>query len=370
MTEAFRRPSWHEAAIWMGMSFPGFFRLMRTHGRRIDPAYRCDAAIDAGFSAVNSAAALADDLFFHRKVSRTALPTNPIFILGHWRTGTTLLHELLSLDPALRFSNAYECFLPHHFLLSERWVKPWSAFALPATRPPDNMPIGWDLPQEDEFALVNLGLPSPYLTVAFPNEGLAHSDYFELDQLAPAALQQWQQVFTNFLRRLIAFRPGRLVLKSPPHSFRIPTLQQLFPEACFLYLIRNPHDVYASTVHLWRSLFHTHGYQKPREDWIPEFVLDTFARLCRRMESTRGLVATQRFLVVRYEEFVANPLPALRQIYDQFAIGDFDTVEPRLRENLLSRKNYQKNRFQLPSTEQAKVAERWSEFFTMLDYPR
>lgn len=373
MTEAFRRPSWHEAAIWMGMSFPGFVRLMRGRTRQIDPAYLVDAVIDAGFAGGNSAATLVSRLLFEREhfrrpADRPPLQTNPVFILGHWRTGTTLLHELMSLDPALRFSNAYECFLPHHFPLSERWIKPWSSFALPSKRPPDNMQVGWDLPQEDEFALVNLGLPSPYLTIAFPNQGLAHSDYFELEKIPAADLEHWKLVFSDFLRRLVAYRPGRLVLKSPPHSFRIPTLQSLFPEACFIYLIRNPREVYASTVHLWRSLFHTHGYQKPDESWISEFVLDTFARLCRRVEATRGMVAEGRFLVVRYEEFVADPLATLRTIYDRFGIGDFGAIESTITANLTSRKNYQKNRFQLGEAEQAAIAERWGEFFKLFGY--
>ncbi|MET0668031.1 MAG: sulfotransferase, partial [Methyloceanibacter sp.] len=47
------------------------------------------------------------------------LDTPPVFILGHWRTGTTLLHDLFAEDPNLAFPTTYECFFPHHFLISE-----------------------------------------------------------------------------------------------------------------------------------------------------------------------------------------------------------------------------------------------------------
>ena len=95
----------------------------------------------------------------------------PIFILGHWRSGTTLLHELLVQDPRHTFPNTYQCFDPCHFLLTERLVRRYCNWLLPARRIMDNMPVGWERPQEDEFALALLGQPSPYLTIAFPNRG-------------------------------------------------------------------------------------------------------------------------------------------------------------------------------------------------------
>ena len=41
----------------------------------------------------------------------------PVFVIGHWRAGTTLLHELLVRDPRHTYPNTYDCFGPNHFLL-------------------------------------------------------------------------------------------------------------------------------------------------------------------------------------------------------------------------------------------------------------
>jgi hypothetical protein len=51
-------------------------------------------------------------------------PSDPVFILGHWRSGTTLLHELLALDPQFDFPSSYACFAPGHFLVTERVLGP------------------------------------------------------------------------------------------------------------------------------------------------------------------------------------------------------------------------------------------------------
>lgn len=348
------------------MNLPGLLRLFRRSGP-IDLRYWPDAGIDLAFAALNSALWSVQEVAWGRRLSSTPIPTDPVFVIGHWRTGTTLLHELLGLDSSLRVPNAYECFLPHHFPLTQRWLKPCSGFALPATRPPDNMRIGWDLPQEDEFALCNLGLPSPYLTMAFPNQGASYDAYFELDRLSATERHEWQQTLLGFLRRLLSIRSGRLVLKSPTHSFRIPTLVSMFPNAAFIYLVRDPWEVYPSTVNLWRSLVHTHGYQVPDESWIPEFVQATFIRLHRRVQATRTLA--RRWVEIRYEELARQPLATIEMIYKRLDLGDFSAVKQPLSANLQQRASYQRNRYSLDERQRSQIAERWRDVFDCYGYP-
>src|SRR6478672_3406893 len=106
---------------------------------------------------------------YGRRISE-AVVEPPVFILGHWRSGTTLLHELLVQDPRHGYPNTCQCFDPCHFLLTERLIRRYFNWVLPARRIMDNMAVGWGRPQEDEFALALLGAPSPYLTIAFPNQ--------------------------------------------------------------------------------------------------------------------------------------------------------------------------------------------------------
>src|SRR4029077_8536066 len=158
---------------------------------------------------------------------RTPIREAPIFIIGHWRTGTTFLHELLILDERHAYPNYYECMEPNHFLITERFFKRWFWFLMPAHRPMDNMAAGWDRPQEDEFALCMLGQPSPYLTIAFPNHPPQYPEAFDLENLGPPNPESWKRAFVRFLNPLTFKAPRRLILKSPPHSCRIPTLLEL-----------------------------------------------------------------------------------------------------------------------------------------------
>ena len=112
--------------------------------------------------------ALLQQVLHRRKIEQATIEQPLVFIIGHWRSGTTLLHELMVLDDQFAYPNTYQCFAPWHFLLTEGAMKRFGKGLIPSNRPMDNMSSGWNLPQEDEFALLNLGLPSFYRRLAFP----------------------------------------------------------------------------------------------------------------------------------------------------------------------------------------------------------
>jgi omega-hydroxy-beta-dihydromenaquinone-9 sulfotransferase len=156
-----------------------------------------------------------------------------IVVLGYWRSGTTLLHELLCLDPRYSFPTTHACMNPHHFLLSEAGVLARGDPGVP--RPMDEMEVRPGSPQEDEFALLSLGARSPYEALLAPaklNQALKLADPRDL---APLEEQQWRKASLSFLSGVSVHGAGRpLILKSPTHCFRLATLRELLPDARFV----------------------------------------------------------------------------------------------------------------------------------------
>src|SRR5215831_18339578 len=89
-----------------------------------------------------------------------------VLVLGYWRSGTTLLHELLCLDTRYTYPTTHACMNPHHFLLTEASVLARGGPS--TTRPMDEMEVRSSSPQEDEFALFCLGARSPYEALVMP----------------------------------------------------------------------------------------------------------------------------------------------------------------------------------------------------------
>ena len=232
------------------------------------------------------------------------------------------------------------------------------------------MKAGWTRPQEDEFALCMLGLPSPYLTIAFPNRPPQCQKYFDLEGLSRRELATWKRTFRRFLQVLTFKNPKRLVLKSPPHTCRIKVLLEMFPDARFVHIVRDPHVVFPSTVNLWKSLYRKHGMQTPAFAGLEEYVFTTFTRLYQRLHETQSLVRPNRFYELRYEDLVDDPIGEMEKLYTHLELGNFDEYVPRLKEYLADNANYETNRYELTPEQIAEIERRWGTVIRRYGYER
>ncbi len=354
--------------IWEGCDFLAWMRLLTRNRFAVDWPYLYIAVVVTVVSACHTVLRLVQDVFFAERVRNTRLTEGPLFILGHWRTGTTLLHELLILDERHSFPTTYECLEPNHFLLTEKLFTRWLWFLMPSRRPMDNMAAGWDRPQEDEFALCMMGQPSPYLTIAFPNRPPQQQEALDLEGLSPLKRAAWKRAFLRLLQRITVRSPKRLVLKSPTHTCRIRTLLELFPDARFIHIVRDPYVVFPSTVNLWKSLYETHGLQKPTFAGLEEHVFETFTHMSRKLEEGRKLVEPTRFYELRYEELVRDPIDEMRKLYEHLRLGGFEEVRPRLEEYMAKNREYRTNKYELPPELREKITRRWGDVIRRYGY--
>ncbi|HEY5312520.1 MAG TPA: sulfotransferase [Pirellulales bacterium] len=361
---------WWRPYFWTGMNAGGWWRLLARNHFRVGLRQAHVGAAISGWSLLNSFLGLVQrGLFFNYRAARTPIEQPPIFVLGHWRSGTTLLHEMLVLDERHTSPSTYACLAPTHFLLTEDFARRWLNFLLPTHRPMDNMPTGWDRPQEEEFALCNLGLPSPYLTIAFPNEPPYDPRYLTLEGLTADELERWKFVLLRFLRQVTFRTPKRLVLKNPPHTSRIRALLEMFPDARFVHIVRDPLGIYNSTNKLWHSLYVDQGLQTPRFAGLDEYIFSTLEMMYDKFERDRGLLAPGRLCELRYEDLVRDPAGELKHVYDELGLGGFDELRPKLDEYLASMTGYQTNRYAQAQPElRARIAQRWGRFFRRFGY--
>ncbi len=334
--------------VWLGCSFRSWYRLLFRYRFAVGPQHLHTAAIDTAVSLFNTTLGALEHLIYGRKIASTEINPQPLFILGHWRSGTTLLHDLICLDPRYAGPTVYQCCSPHHFLLSETVLPRLLWFLMPDKRPVDEMGIDWNATFEDEFALCLLGARSPYETIAFPNSRTLGPDMLNPDGLTAAEAGEWHAIFVHFLKKLTLRHGGRrLVLKSPPHTCRIRVLLELFPHARFVHIVRNPYDVFPSTKHLWRTLHKTQGLQNPDNDPTDEMVLSTLLHVHECLERNRSLIPTGQFHQLRYEDLVGNPGREMRQMYEHLQIGAFDKSASSVETYFADRATYTTNRYHL-----------------------
>ena len=295
------------------------------------------------------------------------VPPPPIFILGFWRSGTTFLHELLCCDPQFGFASTYACLNPSHFLLSERRIGD-RLIEQRARRPMDNMLYSWASPQEDEFALLALGAPSPYEALLAPSLMRHPRSLLDLNQFPADEQVRWTSTLQYFLQLLAIQQAKPMVLKSPTHGFRLSRLRTLFPQARYIIIERNPYEVFASNVKLWNTLLGSYSLERFSVDEIEEFVFAAY--LLHEQAIIEGASALgRRFLTrVRYEELVADPVGEVARLYQELELGNFESVRAGVERHLTSVADYKPNQFRLSPAQKARVDETWGKTISAKGY--
>jgi omega-hydroxy-beta-dihydromenaquinone-9 sulfotransferase len=292
----------------------------------------------------------------------------PIFVLGYWRSGTTLLHNYLCLDERFGYPSTYACMQPHHFVLTQGAAAAGSQRCV--RRPMDDMQITQSSPQEDEFALLAMGARSPYEALMTPKhlaEALALGDPHDL----PAHEErQWRELFVDFLSRVSVVESGRpLILKSPPHGYRVATLRQLFPDARFIVIVRSPEVVFESAIRMWRSLFELYALEPvPAEDHTRSAVLDDRLRFEAKLTAGLAGLPEDSLAWVRYEELAGDPLSTLERLYEQLRLGPFSSIEPAIKSELSRRAPYAARNALPPERWLRRLQTAWAPVFEKYEY--
>lgn len=354
-----------------GMTLGGLLCTLARHHFQVQARYLSRLAYLAAVAGLNSFCRPIERAANRRLIAASDFPQAPIFILGHWRSGTTHLHNLLNLDLRFASPTLYQATFPHHFVYSQPHGVKVLARLAPATRPMDAMAWAPDSPHEDEFALAALSGVSPYLGVMFPNHPNPQLSALDFSRLPEPRQREWERALEYFIKKVAAKndRADRVVLKSPPHTGRIPSLLRLFPEAKFIHMVRDPFAVYLSSVHLWqKAMAHSH-LQTPSRRTIEKLIFFCYQELYRVFERDRGLIPPGSLVQVRFEELENNPLRCLRRVYRQLDLGGFAQARPRLEAYLAGLSHYQRNRFYLDPATQQRVAQRWADAFETYGYP-
>lgn len=354
--------------IIQGMTLSMLLKVLKRNNFKVDSVCLGRLGYLVTLGVLNHVYEACETLFNARKIQATRIEKSPIFIIGHWRSGTTHLHNLLSLDDNLAAPSAYQAFFPRHFIFTHAAAAIFDALA-PHTRPMDNVVFGSDVPQEDEFAVAALCGVSPYLRVLFPRTG--NHGYSDLDPeaLPEAALERWKESLTLFLKKVTLVQEKRIVLKSPPHMGRVKILLEMFPDAKFIHIVRNPYNVYRSTHGLWRDMMSHAHLQIPSPREVDDLILKWYTELFSLFERDKAFIPDGSLYEMKYEDLEERPLESLRSVYDVLGLSDFAQFQEKVIRYLDVIKGYRKNVHQLDDDLKQKVATHWKSTFEKYGYP-
>jgi omega-hydroxy-beta-dihydromenaquinone-9 sulfotransferase len=353
-----------------GISAGDWWRLLRENRFAVDPVYWHRAALITLASLVNSYYRRQEERRYGAIVENTAITEPPLFVLGHWRSGTTHLHNLVAQDAdQFAWANTFQVVNPHTFLCTEKIHTRRFAFLVPHKRPMDNMALSFESPQEDEFAMLLRCFYSLYLGVTFPRRDSYYSRYLTFEGVPDQEIAEWKQALLWFAKKLTYLYGRTLVLKSPAHTARIKLLLDVFPEARFVHIHRNPYSVFRSSQHYFDTAAWFLYMQRPNRETVDRDILERYNVLYDSFFKCRGLIPHGNYHEMCFEDLEREPLVEMRRLYDRLGLKGFDAVEPKLQKYVASLAGYQKNEFsEVPQPLREAVATSWKRSFDEWGY--
>lgn len=294
----------------------------------------------------------------------------PVFILGHWRSGTTFVHNVLSCDDSFGCCSTYQTVFPHLMLWGRPFFKRCMSLVMPSERPTDSMALGVDLPQEEEFALSNMTACAHYHFWMFPRRMAEYRDkYLTFTTATEAERQEFMQALDKLIRiSLHVTGKKRFLSKNPPHTGRIRMLLEMYPDAKFIYLVRNPYAVFESTRSFFRNTLAPIRLQTISDEELKREILLNYRALYEHYEADKILIPEGHLAEVRFEEFEAHPLETAEALYRKLSLGDFGRVRPAMERYLEGQRGFRKKTYHLDLKTRQAVEQYWGDALRQWDY--
>lgn len=314
----------------------------------------------------------AEKLLMESRLPQADAMPPPVFILGHWRSGTTHLYNIMCQSGEWGFVPPVATGLPWDLFGLAKVFNPLLERALPEHRYIDNIPVNPDSPQEDEIAVANMSEVSFYHGIYFPRafaENVNRGLFF--DGCSTAEIRGWRRQFTYLLRKLYLHQGERpLLIKNPVYTGRFAMLREMFPSAKFIHIHRNPYDVFVSMRNFYVKLLKQFALQGYEHVDIDETVLAVYDRMMRLYEADAAEVPAEQLVELRYDDLDRDPMSAVEACYAGLGLPGFDAAKERFESYIASVATFQKNRFAYSDEAAAKVEARLGYFIEKWGYAR
>jgi len=334
-----------------GITTGNLIKLVKRNGIGGHPRYIGRFIVLLLYSLGTSLLEIIEKALYSKTIQNAHCPQNPIFIIGHWRSGTTFLHRIFNTLPGFKTPTMLEIGTPESFLVSKKVLSPVIKKILPPKRSTDNVPLNLDEPQEDEFALFRATTHSPVEKLVFPEK----DDFFlnpQCDFMPPEVSRHtWKNTLTTFCKKLSLLGEGRIVLKNPFHSMRIRLLKTIFPKAKFIHIYRNPVKVIPSAISMWKIEGRHNSLRSGTTAPTLENAIEIYDAILSKIKNDLQKLPDNDYCTIRFEDLKNAPVSTLQNALKSIGITLNNDQIDSLNDFSRSVKNYRQNKYDLSNEE-------------------
>lgn len=344
-----------------GYILPNFLYLLLQSKFKIDPQYIPRTVYSLTLSLIMCPFYIKERIQFDKRVEQIEITKPPIFIIGHWRSGTTFVQNVLSHDRTLGYFSTFQAYLPAVFLGSEKLFKPLVTLSIPQKRPMDDVKMDADFPQEDQYAMGAFTPYSYYHGWCFPRMMEYYNNSVCMNDVSKKTIEDWKQWYLYLLKKITLYQQGKqLVLKNQDNTGKIRILLEMFPKAKFIFLYRNPYDLYFSMMKFMRIAIPRYCIQKPPKiQDVEQSMMSLYTKIIQNYLRERTSIPAGNLVEVRYEDYIAQPLEETKRIYETLHLEGFQDAKPAFQTYIDGQKSMKRDRYALTKESKQKIDEMW-----------
>ncbi len=358
----------------LGVRLDNWLRLWHRAGWKAEPRRLPQAALISLTSLVLSPFALLEKLVCAIPAAATKVKKDPVFIIGFWRSGTTYLQNLLTRDPQFAWADPVNtCMFSNYVLLG--WLLRGAVGAgLKDARPMDNVQYALDLPMEETFAVANFTPWAIDHLMTFPVHYRDHIKGAFVEDMSPRERREFRRAYDYMVRKMTMTQKGKqLLFKSPDNTCRLDDLMEMYPQAKYINIHRDPYVTVRSAVHMFNAQMNMLRLTplpdvEDINETIEDVIIELFERMYRRLFQLESQFGPAQFVSIAYEDFVKEPEANLRHIYETLELDGFEDALPRFRAFIDSQKSYQKNKHDFSPRLRQKIEQHLGFYFEHYGY--
>lgn len=311
---------------------------------------------------------------YNHKIKQHQISKHPLFILGYYRSGTSYLHQCMVQDDRFGYHTNYQMVLPEVMLTTEKALLPVFDFICRVFNITDSVhrvPLSFRFPGEEDATMTTyLDPKGAQWGYFFPKKMITQfHKYVLFDNASKSEIEAWKRSFIYLIKKIsIANKQKQLVLKSPPNTARIKQLLSVFPDAKFIFIHRNPYQVYSSNKRFWQVLQKMYALQNVKSVDVNALILDTYSQMMQSYLAEKELVPPGQLTELAYDDFVQNPVESLRNAYQEIHLADFCYCEEKMRLFTGHQKQFVQLKHEMPEADRKMVSEKLEPFIRRWNY--
>ena len=374
MSDNVKRKTIYKAHYLSACRLDNWVRLLRENKFKISADKIPQLLYMLGASILLTPFTLAESAIYGKRIRMHKMKKDPVFIIGHWRSGTTYLQNLLSRDKQFGWCDPVSTTTFCNSYLLKPLMAKIQGGVLKDARPMDNMEYDLGLPMEDVFALNLISNHSIIHLLAFPQNFEHYLQESFIDELPEKSQKEWMKATEYVLKKISLRNDGKqLILKSPDHTCHVGHLLQMYPGAKYINIHRDPYVTIMSTINMFKKQMHLiqlNDAPDNLEILLEDAIVDLFGHMYKKLFDLidSGVFKENSIVDVPYDQLSSDPEETLKMIYEKLDLDGFEEALPDFRRHISSVNGYVKNKFALGDRLRDKVNAKLGFYFERYGY--